>query len=97
LTGDQGVLIPASNVPHLMLRRDVVAAAEQGQFHIYPVMDVDQAITLLTGIPAGTPDSQGDYPEGTVNHAVAARLWELFQLRQQYSVQAGKESGAVSG
>jgi lon-related putative ATP-dependent protease len=97
LTGDQGVLIPASNVPHLMLRRDVVAAAEQGRFHIYPITDVDQAITLLTGIPAGTPDPQGKYPEGTVNHAVAARLWKLFQLRQQYSIQTGKGAGIVFG
>ena len=97
LTGDQGVLIPASNVPHLMLRRDVVAAAEQGRFHIYPITDVDQAIALLTGIPAGTPDPQGKYPEGTVNHAVAARLWELFQLRQQYSIQTGKGAGIVFG
>jgi predicted ATP-dependent protease len=89
LNGRQGVLIPASNVRHLMLRRDVIAAAQRGDFHVYPISNVDQAIALLTGVPAGVLDDQGRYPEGTVNHAVAARLWKMFQLRQQYSAEAG--------
>jgi lon-related putative ATP-dependent protease len=83
LTGDQGVLIPAANVPHLMLRRDVIAAVRQGRFHVYPISDVDQAITLLTGIPAGDPDEQGIFPEGTVNHAVSKRLQKMFLSRQR--------------
>ena len=83
LNGQQGVLIPASNVQHLMLRQDVVAAAAEGQFHVYPIETVDQAIELLTGVPAGTSDEQGQYPEGTINQRVAARLWELFELRRK--------------
>jgi lon-related putative ATP-dependent protease len=90
LTGEQGVLIPASNVRHLMLRRDVVEAARCGRFQIYPIADVDQAIALLTGIPAGEPDEQGGYPDGSVNHAVAARLLKMFQLRQQYTAETGR-------
>ena len=62
LTGEQGVLIPAANVKHLMLRHDVVAAAEAGQFRIYAVENVDQAIALLTGLPAGEADAKGDVP-----------------------------------
>jgi lon-related putative ATP-dependent protease len=73
-TGRQGVLIPLSNVKHLMLRQDVVAAAEQGQFAIYPIATVDQGLELLTGIPAGVPDAGGNYPKDSLNQRVAARL-----------------------
>ncbi len=87
LTGEQGVLIPASNSRHLMLRGDVITAVENGQFHIYTITTVDQAIALLTGMPAGEPNERGRYPEGTVNGAVAERLLKLFRLRQQYSAE----------
>jgi lon-related putative ATP-dependent protease len=73
-TGRQGVIIPASNVKHLMLRRDVVAAAEAGSFRVCPIDTVDQGLELLTGIPAGAPDAAGNYPEGTLNQRIAARL-----------------------
>jgi lon-related putative ATP-dependent protease len=85
LTGEQGVLIPASNVKHLMLREDVVDAARSGQFHIWPMETVDQALSLLTGLPVGQPDANGRYPAGTVNERISERLWELFQLRQKYN------------
>ena len=91
LTGEQGVLIPASNVKHLMLREDVVKAAEAGQFHIWPIETVDQALSLLTGLPAGQPDADGRYPAGTVNERISERLWELFQLRQKYNSEAMTE------
>jgi predicted ATP-dependent protease len=81
LTGDQGVLIPASNVKHLMLRQDVVQAAAEQQFHIYPIETVDQGIEILTGIPAGEPDAAGDYPEGTINALVQAELIRLAEER----------------
>jgi len=73
-TGHQGVIIPASNVKHLMLRGDVVAAAEAGQFAIMPIDTVDQGLGLLTGIPAGQPDADGNYPAGSLNDRIAARL-----------------------
>ncbi|MBC8872979.1 MAG: AAA family ATPase [Planctomycetes bacterium] len=84
LTGDQGVLIPSTNVKHLMLRQDLIAATVAGKFHVYPIETVDQAITLLTGVPAGVPDAEGQYPEETVNGRVAARLLEMFNLRREY-------------
>jgi predicted ATP-dependent protease len=74
LTGRHGVIIPASNVRHLMLRRDVVAAAAEGRFAIHAIDTVDQGMELLTGIPAGLPDSDGQYPVGTLNQRIAARL-----------------------
>ena len=64
LTGDQGVLIPASNVKHLMLRQDVVDAVTEGRFHIYPVEHVDQGIEILTGLPAGDSGRERRVPGG---------------------------------
>ncbi|SFN23514.1 Predicted ATP-dependent protease [Formivibrio citricus] len=90
LTGEQGVLIPAANVKHLMLRWDVVAAAQAGHFHIYAVENVDQAVALLTGLPAGEADSKGNYPSGSINQRVAARLAEWVDIRK--SLAAGKKA-----
>jgi predicted ATP-dependent protease len=73
-TGHQGVIIPASNVKHLMLRQDVVAAAAEERFRVCPIETVDQGLELLTGIPAGEPDKDGNYPAGTLNQRIAARL-----------------------
>lgn len=94
LTGDQGVLIPASNVKHLMLRQDVVEAVKKGRFHIYPVETVDQGIEILTGVPAGERDKQGNYPEGTINHIVERRLAELAEKRSSFGEGAEEEQGA---
>lgn len=91
LTGEHGVLIPAANVKHLMLREDVVQAVASGQFHVWPIGTVDQALSLLTGRPAGEPGPDGQYPAESVNQRISARLWEWFQLRQQYSAEAATE------
>jgi len=82
LTGEQGVLIPSANIKHLMLRSDVVAAAKAGRFQIYAVENVDQAISVLTGLPAGECNVKGIYPEGSINRKVAARLAELTEIRK---------------
>jgi predicted ATP-dependent protease len=85
LTGEHGVLIPKANARHLMLREDVVEAAGRGLFHVYAVGDVDDAIALLTGQPAGRRDAGGRVPEGSVNHLVAARLAQMSLDRQAYA------------
>lgn len=74
LTGSQGVVIPAGNVRHLMLRDDVVAAVAEGKFHVYQVETVDDGLELLTGRPAGERGPDGVFPEGTVHRAVVDRL-----------------------
>jgi lon-related putative ATP-dependent protease len=81
LTGDQGVLIPVSNIKHLMLRQDVIHAVEAGNFHIYPIETINQGIEMLTGMPAGKRDETGNYPEGTLNYLVEARLTEMAEKR----------------
>ena len=83
LTGSQGVMIPASNVRHLMLRADVVAACAAGQFSIWPIETIDQGITLLTGKPAGERGADGQYPEGSINRAVEERLKHFAELRKK--------------
>ncbi len=87
LTGDQGVLIPESNVKHLMLHPRVVEAAKAGQFHVYPVTTIDQGIEILTGVPAGEPDADGTFPDGTISARVAARLAEFAAHRAQFGRQ----------
>ncbi len=74
LTGDQGVLVPERNCDALMLRRDVVEAIKEGQFHIFAIDNVEDGIELLTGTPAGTLDANGYYPDGTVYGAVQTTL-----------------------
>ncbi|MGE0744713.1 MAG: Lon protease family protein [Rhodospirillales bacterium] len=85
LDGSHGVLIPASNVKHLMLRHDVVSAVEAGKFSIYPVQTIDQGIEILTGVPAGAPDADGNYPAGTINARVKARLADLAEKARAFA------------
>ena len=84
LTGSQGVLIPGANAEDLMLRQDVVDAAAAGRFHVIPVGTVDQAIEVLTGIPAGEPYVTGGVGS-TINGRVAKRLRELTALHQSFA------------
>jgi len=74
LTGKQAVIIPSSNVKHLMLRSDVVTAVREGSFHIHAIDNVDQALEVLTGETAGALGADGSYPSGTINHRVARKL-----------------------
>jgi predicted ATP-dependent protease len=71
-------------VQHLMLRRDVVEAVAAGQFHVYPMQTVNEAIELLTGIPAGERNEEGQFPEGSVNQLVEARLIELAERQRDF-------------
>ena len=93
LTGDQGVLIPASNVRNLMLREDVVEAVRQGQFHVYPVRTIDEGIALLVGVLAGEAGLDGSYPEGTVNFLVQRRLRELAEQARTFRGNGEPSSG----
>ena len=85
LTGEQGVLIPAANVEHLMLRRDVREAVEAGEFHVWPVEHVDQGLALLTGLEVGERGDDGAFPEGSFNARVEARLAELAERRREFA------------
>lgn len=85
LNGGQGVLIPAANAEHLMLRGDVVQAVTDGKFHVYAVTTIDQAIEILTGIPAGEPDTTGNWPAHSINGRIARRLQQFLAQRLTYA------------
>ena len=84
LTGEQGVLIPASNVDHLMLRPDVVEAAEAGKFRIIPVRSIDQGIEVLTGRPAGKRARNGKFPRESINALVEDQLHAFAETRRRF-------------
>lgn len=80
LTGEQGVIIPRANVSNLMLDERVLQAVRAGRFHVYAVRQVDEALGLLLGEPAGTPDGEGRFPAGSVNARVVERLREIAEM-----------------
>ncbi|MCO8170546.1 AAA family ATPase [Pseudomonas sp. 21LCFQ02] len=80
LTGEQGAIIPRSNVATLMLDERVLQAVKAGQFHIYAVSQADEALSLLVGEPAGAPDDNGQFPEGSVNARVVQRLRDIAEM-----------------
>jgi predicted ATP-dependent protease len=94
LDGSHGVVIPRDNVKHLMLRKDVIAAVEEGLFHVYAVSRIDEAIELLTGIDAGKRDEHGAFPVGTVNHAVERQLVDYANKRQDFGNRAANDDAA---
>jgi predicted ATP-dependent protease len=87
------VVVPATNLPNLMLRADVVAAVRAGRFAVWAVSTVDEALELLTGLPAGVPGEDGSYPADTVNGRVAAGLDALAARALEFMAKAGKSRG----
>ncbi len=79
LTGEQGVMIPASNVDNLMLNEKVVTAVANNKFHIWPITTIEEGIELLTGVPAGKQNKDGSYPKGTIHQLVQTRLLQLAE------------------
>ncbi len=96
LSGEQGVLIPAANVKHLMLRQDVVEAVRDCKFSIYPVSTIDQGIELLTGLPAGEKDADGNFSSGSINELVAVKLRSYAEAARRRSRHRAPE-GAGGG
>lgn len=88
LTGKQGVLIPESNVRHLVLRGDVIQAISEGRFHIYPVRTIDEGIAILTATPAS-----GVFGVRDINRAVSERLKTLALGLKEFA--ASGRDGAI--
>lgn len=89
--GEYGVIIPHTNVKHLMLKSEVVEAAKNGKFKLYPVRTIDEGIAILTGVEAGEKDENGNFPEHSVNGKVTARLKEFAKSVQEYAKNLAKE------
>ncbi|MFN8217743.1 MAG: AAA family ATPase [Solirubrobacterales bacterium] len=93
LDGEQGVMIPAANRRHLMLREEVVAAVREGAFNVWAISDADQGIELLSGRPAGRLLADGAYEEGSVHRLVADRLTAFAAARREF----GRDEGGAKG
>ena len=91
LTGEQGVLIPESNLRHLMLKDEVVEAVRDGKFHIWSVSTIEEGIEILTGVPAGEKREDGSYPDGTINHLVDKHLREFGESMKKFGASHEKE------
>ncbi|GAG31171.1 unnamed protein product, partial [marine sediment metagenome] len=99
LTGKQGVIIPKTNDPNLVLRDEIIEAVRAGTFHIFAVETIDEGITILTGVEAGEMQPNGTYPEGTVYRAVDDTLstmsenWARLQGQMEKAEEALAEVG----
>jgi lon-related putative ATP-dependent protease len=93
LTGTQGVIIPASNLRHLMLKREVIEAVDQGRFHIWAIRTIDEAVHLLTGLEPGLRQPDGTFPEGTFNNAVMKKLSEYAKVLQASGNKPSQKAG----
>jgi lon-related putative ATP-dependent protease len=83
LTGEQGVMIPASNVPNLMLKQEVVEAVQANKFHIWSVGSIEEGIEVLTGVPAGKQEDGSFTAEGVfarVDQRLARMAEELAKF-----------------
>jgi predicted ATP-dependent protease len=96
LTGEQGVVIPASNLQHLMLKDDLLKAVEEGKFSVWTVETVDEGIELLTGVPAGDLLADGRYPEGSVYRRVVERLNEFTVARKKADDDADEDKPIIA-
>jgi predicted ATP-dependent protease len=98
LNGKQGVMVPQSNVKNLMLKKEVIDAVEEGKYHLYKVSTVEEGIEILTGVPAGNPDEEGNYPEGTVFGEVQKKLKEYlersYKFRKEFEEKEEENTGS---
>lgn len=92
--GEYGVIIPAANIRHLMLKKEIVEAAKEGKFRIYAVKNIHEGIEILTGVDAGEADAAGNYPAESVNGRIMARLRNFTKTMQEYGRSINKSSEA---
>jgi lon-related putative ATP-dependent protease len=90
LTGEQGVMIPHQNVKNLMLKDEVIRAVEEGKFHIYAVKTIDEGLEILTGVPAGQMNGNGEYPKGSIHYKVTKTLKELAKAAEKERLKDNK-------
>ena len=84
LNGKQGVMIPASNAQHLMLKEEVLDAIKAGKFHVWSVATIDEGVELLTGVKAGARKKDDTFEPGSVNYLVQRRLSEMADKVKEY-------------
>ncbi|MFI5331253.1 MAG: Lon protease family protein [Desulfobaccales bacterium] len=95
LDGTQGVIIPKSNVQDLMLKKEVVDAVRDGKFHVWAIGTVDEALDLLTGLPAGQRQADGTWEPDSVNGKVDQKLRQMMELAREL-MKGAEEEGKKS-
>ena len=85
LTGSQGLMIPRDNLRNLVLKKEVIQAVRENEFHIYAVATIDEGIEVLTGSPAGERQEDGTYPEETVHYLIEKRLQDMAQKSREFA------------
>ena len=83
LNGQQGVIIPKQNIRNLHLNDDVIEAVKNEKFHIYAISTIEEGIEILTGVPAGKKDKNGNFPAGTINYLVNEKLLKYEKIAQK--------------
>jgi len=92
LTGEQGVIIPQSNVRNLMLKDEVVNAVRDGQFHIWSVRTVDEGIEILTGTRAGKRTKGGAFQKDSIHDLVDRKIGSLSETWVSFGENHGKKA-----
>lgn len=90
LTKKQGVIIPAANVQHLMLKEEVVQAAKKKEFFVYAVENIDQVMEILTKMPAGKPNRKGRFPKNTINGRIEQSLLKFLEHAEEEHKQSSE-------
>lgn len=85
LTGTQGVIIPKSNLKNLILKDEILESIKKGEFHIWAIEHIDQAIELLTGKKAGGITKKGKFEKGSVNYLVVQALKQARRVEQEFT------------
>ena len=83
LDGSHGVMIPVQNVDNLQLSDEIVESVKNGLFHIYSISTIEEGIEVLTGVPAGKKDKNGNFPAGTVNYLVHEKLEKYAEISEK--------------
>lgn len=83
LDGTHSVIIPKQNIKNLNLSQEVVDAVKNGNFHIYAISTIEEGIELLTGVPAGNKDENGNFPAGTINYLVYNKLKKYAEISKE--------------
>jgi predicted ATP-dependent protease len=95
LTGEHGVIIPAANVPDLMLKGQVIDAVKEGLFKVYAVRHADEALEILTGLEAGKRQEDGHFPKNTFNRAVEDKLTDLAEKAKMLLGNDSEKKGPI--
>ena len=83
LDGSHSVIIPKQNIKNLNLSDEVIEAVKNNKFHIYAISTIDEGIELLTGVPAGNKDENGNFPAGTINYLVYNKLKKYAEISKE--------------